>query len=439
MAAIQKYVRFYVQSRKKWVGQKPIPRAVVFSFSYQGKILCSLTGIRVLPSDWDHKKQRVKTTVKRSAEVNTYFDRLESNINDIYFGGLAAGDYIDNKYIINKLKNMTKKEEVKKVDMIVEWTKYLDLHKQKFSVNTIKSVSAIKDKFERYCKDRKIRPSFDDIKVPLLADYVEYLLGIGNTNNTIHTAIKKIRIFMSYADKMGMHENKQYKGYNLSEKVGRIKSLYWDEVKKLLDLKIDDAYDDDVRNIFVFGCLTALRHGDIAAIQKAAVIEQRFKGVDGVFHVLNFRQRKTDLIQGIPMLPEAYAIFKKYADRGGELVFPKIPQQVINRYMKRIGRDADITEQIPIDIYRGNKRETVYKDKCDIISTHLGRHTFISVAANRGLPIHLVAEIAGQNPKTTMRHYAAVFDREKFMKVMEGMKFDVEIKDSDAPTETENE
>ena len=321
MAAIQKYVRFYVQSRKKWVGQRPIPRSVVFSFAYQGKILCSLTGIRVLPSDWDPKKQRVKMTVKRSAEVNTYFDRLESQINDIYFGALAAGDYIDNKYILDRLRDHTKKKELKKVDMIDEWSKYLYLHRRKFSVNTMKSVTAIKDKFERYCKDRKIRPTFDDIKVPLLADYVEYLLGIGNTNNTIHTAIKKIRTFMSYAAKMGMHDNKQYKGYNLSEKVGRIKSLYWDEVKKLLDLKIDDAYDDDVRNIFVFGCMTALRHGDIAAIQKEAVREQRFKDVDGVFHVLDIRQRKTDLIQSIPMLPEAYAIYKKYAERGGELVF----------------------------------------------------------------------------------------------------------------------
>lgn len=124
------------------------------------------------------------------------------------------------------------------------------------------------------------------------------------------------------------------------------------------------------------------------------------------------------------MLPDAYAIFKQYADKDGSAVFPDIPQQVVNRYIKRIGRDAGLTEKVPIDIYRGNDRQTIYKEKCDTMTTHLGRHTFISVAASRGLPMHLVANIAGQNPRTTMRYYAAALDREKFLKVMKGMSFD---------------
>ena len=87
------------------------------------------------------------------------------------------------------------------------------------------------------------------------------------------------------------------------------------------------------------------------------------------------------------------------------------------------GNGAGLTEKIPIDLYRGEKRETVYKMKWEVLSSHLGRHSFISVAASRGLPIHIIAEIAGQNPKTTMRHYAGIVDKEKFKRIINDMKF----------------
>jgi site-specific recombinase XerD len=307
--------------------------------------------------------------------------------------------------------------------MLDEWTKYLDIHEQKFMKSTIKGMRSVKAKFERYCKKRKLKPTFDDIKTPLLADYVKYLLEIGNTNNTIHSAIKRMKIFMSYALKAGLHNNNQYNGYNLSEKPGRLNYLEWEEVKKLIDLKIEDTYDNDIRNLFLLGCLTAMRNGDILNLQKDSIKSLSFHGVEGKFNALHFRQLKTHKIQTIPMLPEAYDIFKQYSEREGGGALPEITRNEINIHIKRIGKAAGLTEKVAIDLYRGDKLETTYKEKWEILSTHLGRHTFISVAASRGIPMHIVAEIAGQNPKTTMRYYAGIVDKEKFVGVLNKMKF----------------
>jgi site-specific recombinase XerD len=426
MSAVKKYVRFYVQSRKRWADEKPKPRPVVFSFAYQGKILCSLTGIAVLAADWDNKRQRVKTTVKRSNEVNTYLNNLESKINDIYFDALNKEVTIDNQYILHKLKNKPERKERKfeQVYMTDEWAKYLDIHEVKFKPSTIKGMRAVLDKFKRFCKKKKINPSFDDINTPLLSDYVRYLLEIGNTNNTIHSAIKRMKIFMSYALKAGKHNNNQYNRYNLSEKVGRIKFLEWHEVKKLIDLKIDDPFRNDVRNLFLFSCLSALRNSDVANLKKEDIKSHTFEGEETIFHALHIRQKKTDHIQTIPLLDAAYDILMQYKDTKGDLALPKIRLGLINEHIKDIAKEAGLTEKIPIDIYRGEKRETEYKEKWEILTSHMGRRTFISVAAAKGIPMHMVAEIAGQNPKTTMRHYAGIIDKEKFKRIVNDMKFD---------------
>jgi hypothetical protein len=60
MREIKKYVRFYIQKRKTWTDQSPRrPRPVVMMFNYDGKRLCTLTGLKIAECDWDASKQRL--------------------------------------------------------------------------------------------------------------------------------------------------------------------------------------------------------------------------------------------------------------------------------------------------------------------------------------------------------------------------------------------
>jgi hypothetical protein len=51
------------------------------------------------------------------------------------------------------------------------------------------------------------------------------------------------------------------------------------------------------------------------------------------------------------------------------------------------------------------------------------KKTFISVAASKSIPIHIVASIAGHSVNTHMKFYAGVAQKEKFVRVIEQMKF----------------
>jgi intergrase/recombinase len=69
-------------------------------------------------------------------------------------------------------------------------------------------------------------------------------------------------------------------------------------------------------------------------------------------------------------------------------------------------------------------RETKYVEKCEILTTHIGRKTFVTIAATKGIPINVVASITGQNPATTMKHYMGIVGLEKFKELTSKIKFD---------------
>jgi intergrase/recombinase len=72
---------------------------------------------------------------------------------------------------------------------------------------------------------------------------------------------------------------------------------------------------------------------------------------------------------------------------------------------------------------KGNDPGTKYVEKWRALSTHIGRKTFITVAATKGIPINVVSSITGQHPATIIKHYMGVLGPEKFKAMMEKMKF----------------
>ena len=86
-----------------------------------------------------------------------------------------------------------------------------------------------------------------------------------------------------------------------------------------------------------------------------------------------------------------------------------------------------------VDEFKGDKCVTKTVEKWKLLSTHIGRKTFISVAASKSIPIHLVASIAGHSVKTCMKFYAGVADRDTFVRIAEQMKFP-EKEDGEART-----
>ena len=419
MREIKKYVRFYIQKRKTWPDQnKDRPRNVVMMFNYDGKRLCTLTGLKIALSDWDEDKQRVKLIVKRSQQVNGLLDLLEEKVNDIYYNAIGNGVTPDNNHILRELKKDKKK---KKLSLLEEWKKYLTVIKTNIKDSSLESLTISFNHFEKFA--RGMRLDFDDITGELVSKYAAYLQGLGQGDNTVYKNLKRLRMFMNYAKKAGLHNNQSYGDFNMTQRDKRIIFLDWTEVQTLMNYKPANSMEAKALENFLFGCLTSMRYSDYHAMKSSQVTKVNFDGIDGVYYAASFTQLKTTKLNVIPLLPEAMAIIERNKNAKGDFALPRISNQKINETIKEVGRRAGLSTKVMVDVFKGGKCVSKEVEKWTLLSTHVGRKTFISVAASKSIPIHIVASIAGHSVKTCMKFYAGVADKDKFVRVVKEMKF----------------
>ncbi len=419
MREIKRYVRYYIEKRNSWSDQsKQRPRNVLLMFNYNGKRLHTLTGVKVAECDWSSDKQRVKLNVKRANEVNSYLDLLEQKINDIYYGALAKGIILNNNLI---LKEMNKDKQTERALLLGEWKKYLDIQKLKIKKGSHEALTHSFEHFERFAKGKHLE--FDDINAELLSKYAAYLFGLKHADNTVHKHIKRLRAFMTYAKKAGLHTNERYRDFNVSEKVGRIFFLDWEDIKKLMQYHPQDEIESKVLSNFLFACFSGMRFSDYHSLKRSEVTKMNFTGVKKDYWSATILQVKTNKVTKVPMLPEALEIIEKNKDVEAEYALPRVNLQQINEHIKKIAEKAGIKSLCPEDTHRNGKRETKYYEKWEMICSHTARKTFISLAATKGIPINVVADIVGQNPKTTMKHYMGVLDKDKFDILLKQMQF----------------
>ena len=416
-----KYARFYLQSRKKWLGDKQKEKPVIMWFNYNGKNLNTTTGIKTIDQNWDAKKQRLKPNVIRATENNRYLDLLEQKINDIYSKALSEGRVLTNTYLIEQLKS---KETQKTISLFEEWEKYLEVQRLRVKHGTIKSAKTAYNHFKEFCKKRGLlKITFEDFDANRKAEFAEFLLKKGNSNNTIHAVQKRMTRFLNYTKKIGLHNNDTHKAFSIPERVGSIKFLEWEEVKALMNIEVEPGIENDARDLFVFCCLTAMRYSDVQNLRKTDIKEHRFDNIKGVQYAAHIRQLKTSKLTVIPLLPEAIAILKKYENEKTEFALPQRANQSVNRVLKILGRRARLNALQELIVYRGKECIVTHEPKWKILTTHMGRRTFATMAANKGIPINIACSITGHSPEVMLHHYTGVIDSNKFEEVQKKMQF----------------
>jgi integrase len=288
----------------------------------------------------------------------------------------------------------------------------------------MKSAKTAYNHFKKFCSSKNLtKISFENYDANMKAEFAKFLLAKGNSNNTIHAVQKRITRFLNHAKKIGLHNNDTHKAFNIPERVGSIKFLEWDEVKKLIDLEVEPGIENDARDLFVFCCLTAMRYSDVQNLKKMDIKEHRFNNLEGVQYAAHIRQIKTNKITVIPLLPESIAILKKYKNEKTDFALPQRANQSVNRILKILGRRARLNSLQELIVYRGEECIVTHEPKWKILSTHMGRRTFATMAANKGIPINIACSITGQSPEIMLHHYTGVVDSKKFEEVQKKMQF----------------
>ena len=386
-------INFYLEKRKNKNKELIVENMPIYLFgSFGGQRLQYYTGERADLKYWDHKKQRVKASMAGSLELNAFLDKLNEDVSRIYREAKIMNQPITTDFLKQKLSG--KQTKVNRDSLLDYYAEFLEANRL-VAKSTFKKMTTVLYHLRSFSETKRISLQFPNINDEFFTDFVQYsITNLNHTNNTIHRHLGIIKWFLRWATKKGYNDSMKFQDFRFKETETEIIALTEAEFRNLLHVELPSQKLDQVRDAFCLSCLTALRYSDLKNLKKTDVKE------DGII----ITAIKTKGQQFIPLLLEAKTILDKYKNTPFLKAIPVISNQKMNDYLKEIGKIARIDQPITIIRYQGNERIENTYPKYELLTTHVGRKSFISMAFGRGVRSEIIRQVSGhKNPK--------VFDR----------------------------
>ncbi|MCF6180495.1 tyrosine-type recombinase/integrase [Lutibacter sp.] len=331
------------------------------------------------------KKNLIKAKFQnKNIESNEYNGKSLNNVLNYY-------DYYVEKY--QKVPLPSTKKLLKKV--------------------STKAYKSSKKKLELFLSSKKIYNfTFNDINESFYESFIDYLYTCDFSINYIGTIIKRLKSVMKSSFDKEIHSNIAYlKPYFVAQfEIINHPYLNTSEIDKIINLKINDEDDENIRNIFAIQCLTGYRIEDLLNQLKNPDITT--EGDKRFFHTI---QLKT---QNEVYIPITSKILKIISENKGKL--PKyVHQNIINKRIKEICKEAGITKKYSITRTYGRERKIITLPKYKFVATHTARRSFCTNAYMAGVRVHHIMSISGHKTEKVFLNYVKVEKRFEAIKIAE--------------------
>lgn len=392
-----------VRCRVKWDGSR--------------KIVALNVGHRVNILRWDPKEQRCTPRSYHGARrlpaaiINEELDRYASAVEDVFKE--LEGD-VGKEAVKAKLEAVLRKEErgVFRAfdDFIVERGE-----RNRWSYRTHQKMTGLRNHLKAFRPDI----TWEDFREAGLYDFVTYLRGKtrvnlqspeGRTNlkdTTVEKNLAALRWFLIWADRRGLLPYKDYEEFRpkLQKLDKPVIFLEWDELMTLLDFELEDEMMRQVRDVFCFCCFTSLRYSDVYALTWADVYADH----------ISVTTQKTDDALVIELNDYSQEVLGRYVDEAypGDKVFPVLSNQRMNDRLKKLMKLCGFTRMVRVSEFQNGERVDRLVPKCDLVTTHTARRTFVCNALMMGIPPNVVMRWTGHSDYDSMKPYIAIADSVK--------------------------
>ena len=390
-------VKFYLDSKTNKNGQKTI---YTFIRGIKGiKTIYLKTDYKIFPNQWNKNKNRVNKNHPDNDIINNALERIRNIIINTNENIKHSGKNItanDLKLALDLALNPRIKSDSaeKNISFFDIYDEMVSL-REELSISSQSKYHSVKNHLLNFQKEKHYPVTFESINFTFDDLFRKYLISeLKLTNNTVNQIYSKLKVFMKWASDRNYHSNNLYT--KMIAKVSDTEVIYleFDELMKIynLDLSNNTALSG-TRDLFIFACFSGQRFSDVIRIMKDDIR-------DGFWHL---RTEKTQDILKIPINDYSQEILDKYFTNG--LTFPKINYQTVNTNLKKIGKLAELNDQISIHRYSGANKTTITKQKYEFLTFHIARKTFVTLSLNKGMPIQVVMEITGHKDFDTLKKY----------------------------------
>ena len=218
------------------------------------------------------------------------------------------------------------------------------------------------------------------------------------SKNYIGKHIKNIKRVLAFKSEHGEEVNPAYRsrGFKVLKEESTSVWLTLDELDTLRNLDLSEQKGlYRTRDLFLIGCFTGLRVSDLQRLDSSS----RFS-LNGI-ECFSLNQRKTGQRVAIPVHP----VVKEILDRYGDAPPPSQHEQVMNRNLKRIGQQMELTQPERTIITLGGQETASEHPKWSLLTTHCARRSFCTNNYLSGTDVLTIMAISGHKTEKSFRRY----------------------------------
>lgn len=198
-----------------------------------------------------------------------------------------------------------------------------------------------------------------------LDDFIIYLEDQGLRHNTIVGYVLKIQSLVRRASQYNYAVDNTYDEIDLRTEPTNAVFLSMNEITRIYYYKFEKQdkrrAKERIRDMFVLGCLTALRYSDYSRLTSQNLID----------NYIVIRTKKTNVDVKVPAHDYVREIFSKYAGQ----VPCGLCIQYFNKYLKVIMKEIGLNDLVTYSFTKGGEMKTVTREKWELISSHTARRS----------------------------------------------------------------
>ena len=389
--------------------------------SVSGVSIFLYTGRSIETSHWDKKKCFVKYYVGKST-TTLLAQRLKEleieilTLLDLYKNGKTKMSFVDlqskiaslverpvrKKGVITLQESQTKESFIEFMEQFIldcESGVRLSPKRQKLKPSSVSSYKTTKGylmKFEEHTGVVLTLKNFSQCDIDKFSDFL--IIDEEFAMNTHAKCMMDLLQIIKYAVKLKKIPGSKLIELEFDTLREDTDSIYLteDEILQLLKIEaFDDPIQEQVRDVFVLGCFTAMRFSDYSTIDPSAIRNNR----------LEFVQKKTGAKVTIPIHPVVKSILVKY-----NYVLPKVPKNnEFNRIIKIVGEKLPCLH-VPFikQVTYGRELKELVAKKYNYLQTHTARRSFCSNEYIKGTDPLIIMSISGHKSHKSFMRYIKV-------------------------------
>jgi integrase len=395
--------RFYTYIEKRKVSGKVRRQNVpiMLRFTYGKKRLVLATGLKGNIDQWSAKDQRFKSSAANAAEKNLKLKHLRDHIENIYLNAEHVGMAITNDMIKNDLRGKSKGAFLDLYDEFV----LSEATKKGLAERTITLFETMRRRLVKM-SDAGIPLNFQDVSHDWYMKVWNYSIDKGHTNSTALQYLAELNWFFRWcrsAKKIDVPQVdfKPRDPAAISKKPENLIYLRPDEFLRLLAFEPNTEAETIAKDTFIFLCTSGLRISDLRRLKSHHVSSDE----------ITIRTQKTSESIAIPLNIYSRKIIQKYKDHymvENDEVLPYIPLLRLNMTLRDVAKAAGLDRIISRVTTKGGKPVPQDKPLHEIISSHAGRRTFISLSIALNINSHILMSFTGHTKPETLKHYIGI-------------------------------